>query len=243
MPSKSENTMAMVMAMQPSHHLLYVKSRIMKKVLDDPDSFMTKSVEDKEQDLLMKGLIEIEIIATTVHYAEVFASRLIAMKKYKRLQKYLLEYEVKYIKEFYKNIKKRRSNYIANLLHYPPVHLLLNKERKKEFQVSIQDIHFELNKLSDFYLKWYDFYNSYKHGFRVFASKPNPYEDSIFAGHVNDSKKLNSFMVMIPSEDIEKALGYCSFMLRILDETENIFVQRKIRKEKKVKMKIFSKKH
>ena len=151
MPSKSENTMAMVMAIQQSHHLLYIKSRIMKKVLDDPDSFMTTSIEDKEQDLLIKGLIEIEIIATTIHYAEVFASRLIAMKKYKRMQKYLLEYKVSNVKEFYKNVKKRPSNYIASLLQYHPVHHL-NQEIKEEFKASIRDIHSELNKLSDFYL-------------------------------------------------------------------------------------------
>jgi len=241
MARKAESTMAMLMAMQPSHHLLYVKSRIMKKTLDNPELFQKKTIDDKELDLLTKELVRIEIIATAVHYAEVFASKLIAMKRYKWFHKFLLEYKPSEIIKFYKDISKRRNNYVANLLQYPQVSLVQPEDSKKEIKESVQQIHSEINKLAKFYLKWHDFYNSYKHGFRVFASKPNPDDDFTLAGYITDPKSLNSFRIQMTSEHVEEALDYCEFMFRILSNAEDVFVQRKIEKKDKMKMTIFTK--
>ncbi|MCH7648562.1 MAG: hypothetical protein IIA83_08150 [Thaumarchaeota archaeon] len=124
MPRKAEYTMAMLMAMQPSHHLLYMKSRIMKRTLDNPNWWLKKPIDDSELRLLTKELLRIEIIATTVHYAEVFASTLIAMKRYKRFHKFLLEYKPSEIIKFYKGMTKRRSNYVAGLIQYPQINLV-----------------------------------------------------------------------------------------------------------------------
>lgn len=241
MSNKTETAMAVLMAMQPSHHLLYIKSRIMKRALDNPNFGLKKPIDDKELELLTGELLRIEIIATTIHYAEVFASRLLAMKKYKRFHKFLLEYYPSEIIKFYKNMNKKNSSYVSSLLQYPRMNRILPDESKKEIEKSVRDVRLELNKLAKFYLKWHDFYNSYKHGFRVFASKPNPYDDFTLAGYITDPKSLNSFQVRLTNDKIEEALDYCDFMFKILSTTEDIFIQHKIRKSDKMKISVYKK--
>ena len=242
MPHKTETALSLILTMQPRHILLFMKSRMFKQALDNPNLFRKKPMDDKEAELLEKELLRIELIATTVHFAETFASTLLAMRKYKRFHKFLLEYKTFEIKDFYEKIPKRRLNYIAKLLQYPQLHQVQSSELRKDFEKSIKDARDELKLLSEFYLNWLDFYNSYKHGFRVFASKPNPEVDDDFTmSCFLDKEKLNTVNIRITTEWVDKAFSLCEFMFKFLSNAESIFSQRVLEKKEKFEMKIFTK--
>lgn len=241
MPHKTESALSMVLTMQPRHILLFMKSKMIKKFLDNPNLFREKPMDDKEAEVLEKELLRIELIATTVHYAETFASTLLAMRKYKRFHKFLLEYKTFEIRDFYEKIPKRRLSYIAKLLQYPQLHQIQPSEWRKSFEESIKDARDELKLLSEFYLNWLDFYNSYKHGFRVFASKPNPYEDDLTMSCFLDKKKLNAMNIRITSDSVDKAVSLCEFMCKFLTNAESMFSQRVLEKKERFEIEIFTK--
>lgn len=162
-----------MLSMQHGHYLLFMKSLMLKSAMDDFSLWLKIPVEDPETNLIWKELIRVEMLATTVHYAEVFAASLIGMKRYKRFHKFLLDYRPSEIIEFYKRIPERRTNYLIRLLQYPPLHQVSDPKWKNELAHSAKDVHFDLKRLAKFYFKWHDFYNTYKQGLRLFAGKPN----------------------------------------------------------------------
>lgn len=239
MPHKTETALSLLLTMQPRHGLLFIKSKIIKKALDNPELFSREKLNDKEQELLVKELLRIELIATTVHYAETFAATLLAMRKYKRFHKFLLEYNIKEIRDFYTNIDKRRPSYITKLLQYPQPYQIQPKEFRKEIKKSVSDAHKELKILSKFYFKWIDFYNSYKHGFRVFASKPNPNEDFTLTCYPT-KEKLNSFQIAHTKNEIRKILDLCEFMFKFLSNAESTFSQRVLEEKTQFQTTLFT---
>src|SRR5438132_1209396 len=146
MTKKGEKGLAIVMSLLHGHYLLFIKSRIMKAALDDPNHLLKSLIEEKEHELVLKELIRIEIIATAIHYAEVFAASLIAMRRYKRFHKFLLDYEIPEIIDFYKNITGRRLTYILNLLQYPKLNLIQDKKLRSEVIASAHDVKSELKR-------------------------------------------------------------------------------------------------
>lgn len=240
MPHKTETALSLLLTMQPRHGLLFIKSGIIKKALDNPSLFSKGKLDDKEQELLVKELLRIELIATTIHYAETFAATLLAMKKYKRFHKFLLEYNIKEIRDFYADIAKRRPSYITKLLQYPQPYQIQSKEIKEEIRKSISDAHKELKILSKFYFRWIDFYNSYKHGFRVFASKPNPNENFTLTCYPT-KEKLNSFQIAYTKNEIRRTLDLCEFMFKFLSNAESTFSQRVLEKKKQFETTLFTK--
>ncbi len=63
-----------------------------------------------------------EVVFFDIHYAEVFAANLLAMKRMKKTyHRTLLDYRTKEIIDFYKEIKYKPLSYIAKLLGYPPL--------------------------------------------------------------------------------------------------------------------------
>ncbi|MDE1812750.1 MAG: hypothetical protein KGH85_07790 [Thaumarchaeota archaeon] len=212
----------------------------MKQALEDLSLWQKEPFEDKESELLVKELLRIELIANTIHYAETFASVLLAMQRYKRFHKFLLKYQVAEIKEFYQNIPKRRSSYIAKILQYPQMYQVKSPELRNDFKKSIEDAHDELKILGEFYLNWLDFYNSYKHGFRVFASKPNP-DDDFTVSCILDKEKLNAFKIEMTTDSIDKSFSLCEFMFKFLSNVESTFSQRVLQKKDQFEMQLFTK--
>ncbi len=122
----------------------------MKAALDYPNKWMKTPLEDKEAELLTKEAIRIEIIATTIHYAEVFAATLLAMRKYKRFHKFLIDYKVWEIEKFYGEITQRNKSYVTGLLQYPQLHKIQPETTRKYFNQSAKDAHKELKALAKF---------------------------------------------------------------------------------------------
>ena len=229
MTKKGEKGLAMLLTTQHAHHLLFMKSHIMNRAMDDL-SWMKKSDEvDKEDlresELLTKEFIRLELVANTVHYAEVFAASLLAMKKYTRLHKFLLEYQPREIIDFYKQIPKKPISYVTKLLQYPAFHQMLPSPTKDELHLSIKEIHKEFKNLAKFYLVWHDMYNSYKHGLRIVVGKPNPYEDFTVLAYPFSVDKLDTMRMHRTDEEVEKCLRLCEFMWKILNNTESNFLQ------------------
>lgn len=137
MVRKGEIGLAKLLNLFAGHHILFLKIDILNKLIENFDYSLFPTInldtEDKKSEYkkLICELLRLEIIVTTVHYAEVFASNLLAMKKkIKRFHKFLLSYNVPDIINFYQNIGKRRLSYISNLLGYPPLHLIDDIKRQ-----------------------------------------------------------------------------------------------------------------
>jgi|APSaa5957512535_1039671.scaffolds.fasta_scaffold03661_13 hypothetical protein len=224
-----------------NHHLLYMKSQIMSKELKRLQKLKPKEYSDREVNNLSQELIRIELICNTVHYAEVFASVLLAMKKHKQISKFLLEYQVSEIKQFYKDLPKRKPQYIAKILQYPYPNKYVDKTLHKDLKITISQAHAELKKLSKFYLRWQEFYNSYKHGFRTFSSWPDEKSDDTMTGYFAEKGKLDSFKVVIPQKHMEDVSDLCIFMLRFLDNAQKMFSQRVLEQKKEFSMTLLQK--
>lgn len=220
--------LAMLLATQHAHHLLFVKSGIMKRAMDDLRWLKTDDVnkeEIRESELLTKELIRLELIANTVHYAEVFAASLLAMTKFKQFHKFLLEYSPTEIIEFYKGIPKESISYMSTLLQYPPLHKISPSPDKDELLQSLNEVHDEIQRVARFYLDWHEVYNSYKHGLRIAFGKPNPSEDYTVIAYPISTKKLDTLRMHITDEEVGTCISLCEFMWKILNNAESNFVQ------------------
>ncbi len=239
LPKKGELGAAAILAMEHGHYLLFIKSIIMRKAMNDLKSWLDTPPQDLESELIFKELIKIEIIATTVHYAEVFAATLLGMRRYRRFHKYLQEYSQPQITNFYKRIASRKLPYIMKLLQYPPLEQIRPEASRQQFIDSATLIHGKLKELAQFYLKWHEFYNTYKHGMRLFAGKPNPYEDFTVIGYLLKKQPLDSITVVRADDEVEKARILCQFMFGILHNSESVYVHGKLLKEKQFQTRIF----
>lgn len=219
-----------------NHHLLWMKSQIMSKELKRLGKLKPKSYPEREVNNLFQELIRIELVCNTVHYAEVFASVLLAMRKHKQVHKYLLEYKISDIKQFYNDLPKRKPQYIAKILQYPYPNKYVDKTLHKDLRLTISQAHEELKKLSKFYLMWNEFYNSFKHGFRTFSSWPDEKSDDTMTGYFAEKGKLDSFKLVVPQRHMKDVSDLCSFMFHFLDNAQKMFSERVLEKKKTVTM-------
>ena len=181
--------------------------------------------EIKEVELLTKELIRLELIANTVHYAEVFAASLLAMMKFKQFHKFLLEYSPTEIIEFYKQIKEKPMDYVAKLFEYPPLDKTVPSSGKDELIESLKEMHDEINNVGRFYLNWHEVYNAYKHGLRIAFGKPNPSEEFTIIAYPISTKQLDTMRMHLTEDETEKCISLCEFMWKILNNTESNFTQ------------------
>ncbi len=228
-----------------NHHLLFIKSRILSKELQKLEKKKTKSGLEKLVNRQEQELIRIEIMATTVHYAEIFASLLLGMKKYRQFHKFLLEYKVSEIIDFYKNLPKRKPQYVAKILQYPYPNKYVDQRLHGDLKKTISDVTIELKKLAKFYLTFRSFYNSYKHGFRIMTFSPGEEPpgdpDEIFTAYFEDPRKLNTMRSVNTRKNVTTALDLCEFIFKFLDNAQNIFEQRVMRKEKQFTINVLHK--
>jgi hypothetical protein len=227
MSKKGELGVASLLAYQHAHHLLFMKSKIMKHAMDDfswmPEHEDIDAESYKEVELLTKELIRLELIANTVHYAEVFAASLLAMKKFKQFHKFLLEYKPREIIEFYKETPMMKIEYVNDLLQYPELSKIQSSDVKDELIKSVNEMHKEINNIARFYLDWHEVYNAYKHGLRIAAGQPNPSEDFTFLAYPFSAERLDQMKIHSTDKEIEKCLRFCSFMWNLLNNVESNF--------------------
>lgn len=237
MVRRGEIGAAAVLAAEHGHYLLYIKCLILKSALKNSEWWLGKPLRGKDK-LVTNELIRIEIIATTVHYAETFAATLLAMRKYKRFHKFLLEYKPPEINEFYSTIASKRPSYVIKLLQYPSLRRVGEKEQTI-LKESAGNVHSELKKLAEFYFQWHDFYNTYKHGMRLLAGKPNPKQNFTVLGYFHGTDNLNSLILHETKKEVRKALHLCGFMFHVLSSAESVFFHDTIMKEEKFNMRLY----
>ena len=116
-------------------------------------------------------------------------------KKHPVIQKTLLEYSVADIKKIYTSIEKKDEDEISKLIGYPSLSEMDDNSKKKyaeEFRKSSRNIKNTLLKISNFYLSNLQFYNDYKHGFRIFPTTSSPPDSDTF-GAIFQIIKTGSF--------------------------------------------------
>ena len=224
-----------------NHHLLWMKHQIMSKELKRLQKLKPKTYSDRESNNLLQELIRIELVCNAVHYAEVFASVLLAMKKHKQVAKYLLEYKISEIKQFYNDLPKRKPQYIAKILQYPYPNKYVDKSLHKDLRLTLSHAHSELKTLSKFYLMWQKFYNSYKHGFRTFSTWPDEKSNDTMTGYFAEKGRMDSFKVVVPQKHMKDVSDLCSFMFRFLDNAQKIFSQKVLEQKKEFSMTLWQK--
>lgn len=169
-----------------------------------------------ERDDMMQILM-IELLSKFVHYAENTAAICLAfLTNFKDLREEisgitnkLITYNNGQITDFYTNISKRDISYIAKFMGYPPLRLQ-ESYTKEVFENSCNIIKKLLIDIGKEFLDLYDFYNAYKHGYRVLKGKITKvgipeYEVIGYIDYDNTTKKIRTLAL------------YCSNII------ENIF--------------------
>ena len=131
------------------------------------------AVPKNERDDMMQILM-IQMLSKFVHYAENTAAICLAfLTTYKDVREEisgitnkLITYNNGQITDFYTNISKRDISYIAKFMGYPPLRLQ-ESFTKGVFENSCNNIKTLLTDIGKEYLDLYEFYNAYKHGYRV----------------------------------------------------------------------------
>lgn len=241
-PISIDTTLGFAYLNSVNHHSLFLKSALLKKELGKLQKKKLKSNLAKIGNNQMQELLRIEIITNTVHYAETFASLLLAMRKYRRFHKFLLEYKIDEIIDFYTNLPKKKPQYVAKILQYPYPNKFVDNRFHPDLQKTIKQASDELKRLAKFYLELRQFYNSYKHGFRLLTTYPDDTGDDIMTFYFSDKGQLRTMRIVNTRDHVDEALDLCSFIFRFLDNAENIFRQRKLEKKNEFSMTLLSKK-
>ncbi|MCW4048785.1 MAG: hypothetical protein NWE89_03515 [Candidatus Bathyarchaeota archaeon] len=218
---------ARLLSMFQGYPWLVIKIGILEKVLSDEDYFKIGDNYERENRLL-KEMIKLEIMVTTVHFAEVFAANLLSLSRYeKTYHKKLLEYNTGEIKDFYDSINVKSNDYVAKLLCYPDLDQL-DSVMLNEVVESCNLVKNFLTEIGKYYLDNLQIYNSYKHGFRIGIAEgsnengTNPRMQLIYP---MSTKNLAEVTIRLGLE-IKKESSYCFKMYDILNNVVKTFSQR-----------------
>ena len=80
------------------------------------------------------------------------------------------KYSIGEIVNFYANINRRNTDYIAKFCGYPPLNVQIHKA-KSFFELSCKNMKGILEHIGEIYIELREFYNAYKHGYRIFLGK------------------------------------------------------------------------
>lgn len=188
---------------------------LFKDVRENPKKMLKEEkIFSEEEKLIWEQHIDIKIITEAISYMELLGVYLLAFsKKEKVIQKVLLNYEIPEIEKMYKKISLMNCDEVIDLIGYPPIDELspeTNLEFIEEYKKSSLNLKKVLVKIADFYLKHKQFYNDYKHGFRIFPTTSSPPNSSLFG----------STFQIIKGESLNKIRIYHSeFLRKISDES------------------------
>lgn len=243
MVKKGEVGLAQLLSMYQSHGWLFFKVRMLKKLLQNFDSWFPEMNVENEEASLIHQMIKLEIVVTTVHYAEVLAANLVAFRKRrKRFHKTLLSYKGSDIIEFYVRIKHRPLSYVAKLLGYPAFFQIQSKKGRETLRSSCEYVKKRLSEIGDYYLRFNSLYNAYKHGFRigVFESAPPPdYEPYSAIMWPPEKDKLDQAIIMRLGLGAEFEYEMCQFMFSLLNSVTDTFIQRIMKKKLSFTTRVF----
>ena len=220
---------------------LVFKVGILEKVLSDKDYF---NIDDdfEHEDKLIKEMVKLEIVVTTVHFAEIFAANLLALSRYeKTYHKKLLEYNTGEIKDFYEGINAKSNSYIVKLMCYPDLNQIYDGVMLNDVVESCKLVKSFLIEIGKYYLDNLQIYNSYKHGFRIGIAEgsnedgTNPRMQLIYPTSKDNLAEVTIKLGL----DINKESSYCYRMYDILSNVVNTFSQRFLDEKSEFSMRVW----
>jgi len=242
MVKKGELGLARILSTYQSHPWLFFKVKMLERVLQNFHSWFPEIEFNDEKASLVHEMIRLEILVTTVHYAEVLAANILAFReRRKRFHRILLSYKVSEVIDFYEKMKHRRLSYIAKLLGYPALFQITDEKGRETLKTSCEYVKRRLSEIGDFYLRFNSLYNAYKHGFRVGVAQSAPppgFEPYAFTLWPPDREKLDEAIVMRLGQP-EKEIEMCAFMVSLLNAITETFSQRILNRKPSFTTRIF----
>ena len=161
------------------------------------NEYGTEAIEARERKIL-----KIMLLNKVVHYMETLGAvslAILATKSEKYYERYnkndekekfisgLSSYNVGDVVNFYRDIKNRSSKYLYRLLGYPPS-VFQTDEINAVLEESCKNISMILSNIGNYYSRYINLYNAYKHGYRiVIPDKVNGKEGLIIKEENNKS--------------------------------------------------------
>lgn len=166
-----------------------------KRILDDPATFISMSAPLRDK---ARGLLILELVARFCESAEDLGAFCIsfATELYmdsispQEVWNRFAQYQTGDVVNFYRDISKRRPEYFANLLGYPPLQLQENKARMILLR-SCKQLAGYMTTVAETYMNLRELHNAYKHGMRVFFGNLNVSgTQSISIAYVDDEANV-----------------------------------------------------
>jgi len=234
MVKKGEVGLAHVLSMYQSYPWLLFKVEILKKSLENFDSWLPEIEVDNKDSSLIHEMIKLETVVTTVHYAEVLAANLLAFRKgRKRFHKALLSYKGDAIFSFYAQIKHRPLSYIAKLLGYPALFQIRSPKERAILRNSCKYVKKRLFEIGKYHLMFNSLYNAYKHGFRIGVFETGTPEEKLYPVILwpPEREKLAQATIVRLGLDVKPEHEMCQFMTSLLGSVTETFIQRVMKRE------------
>ena len=248
---KGEKGLANLITFIPNHFWKRAKIGIFKSIKKNPHDFVkNKELLSDEEKLELDQYFSIEIICESVSYSELLGAYLLVFsKKDPVVQKMLLKYNVGEVVNLFKNLENQNIEGIAKIIGYPSLsefepNLNNQEEIIKDFRQSLLNIKEELKRIAKFYLEHREFYNDYKHGFRIFPTTSSPSDSTTFGitVQIKDGEILNQAILYtkdILDKKAEEALHISNRITQILDVLIPVFRERFVEDKKTFSLRFF----
>lgn len=246
--NKGEKGLSNIITYVPNNPWKRIKIKIFDSIRKDPQKFFKKKKPlSEEERLLLEQYLSIDIICETVSYAELLGAYLLAfLKKDPIIQKTLLNYQIPDIISLFETMRNKNIEEIANMIGYPSLSdfgpsMGKQKEFIDDFKQSLINVKHELEKIAEFYLAHREFYNDYKHGFRLFPTTSSLPDSDTFSVtfQIKKGKVLNKIVVYPMEKDAEKALKISKRIAQILYVIIPVFRERFIENNDTISLRLF----
>jgi hypothetical protein len=241
MPRRDVTVPAFALLKNNIFHLPVLKIDGLKFALDNFDityknTFNTKLPKEEKESF--KEAIKLEIVVTTVHFAEILGSYLLAFSKgRKALQRALFSYKVGDVNNFYDTIALRKNPYIAKLFSYPQQHQIQSPEMRQKFKESCERIKNDLVEIGKFYKDNHDLYNSYKHGLRMSClsvGDEDPTKRYPVISYLIPDKAFYQAKTCITRIDYKQAENVTLKITALLSNSANFYLERIVERKNEV---------
>lgn len=184
-----EDVTGLMFAFGYNPYYRYYYSEILLDEFNRIDTLFPELTQGQKENLL--SMLKIEYLVNAVQYCSDLAGMFILSLKepseYLKTISSLHETGSGSIKEFYELIPIRDENYFWKLFGYDRIEL--TELEKPIANNSISKFNINIRRISDFYLEFYQFYSSYKHGLRIISID----EETTGRNHIYYATKYNDF--------------------------------------------------
>ena len=187
----------------------------------------------------MRQILEIEYITKFCHYAENLGCISIAFnsvfedftEEIHDIFKNFLDYRVDQIIEFFSHVDSMSLSHIAKILGYPPPGIQ-SPEIKIAFELSCKNASEMFKNVGDLYLELRQFYNSYKHGYRILLAMGNELNLDTFPYFYREGHKVAQKYIEIDQKTMDRVTSATYDCRRLL---EQVFSNHRFRAAKESK--------